>query len=90
MLLVSYTPFIQIYFQGGNYKLQGGNRTVKFNFNFSFVMGEKTASLRGKRLSDLIHGASINKPVRTNFFELTQCHAKKARMKHACVFSLHT
>jgi len=26
-------------------------------------MGEKTASLRGKRLSDLIHGASINRPV---------------------------
>ena len=35
-----------------------------YNF-FSFVMGEKTASLRGKRLSDLIHGASINRPVRT-------------------------
>lgn len=31
--------------------------------SFSFVMGEKTASLRGKRLSDLIHGASINRPV---------------------------
>lgn len=29
----------------------------------SFVMGEKTSSLRVKRLSDLIHGASINKPV---------------------------
>lgn len=29
----------------------------------SFVMGEKTQILRVKRLSDLIHGASINKPV---------------------------
>ena len=29
----------------------------------SFVMGEKTNTLRVKRLSDLIHGASINKPV---------------------------
>lgn len=29
----------------------------------SFVMGEKTQTLRVKRLSDLIHGASINKPV---------------------------
>lgn len=29
----------------------------------SFVMGEKTQILRVKRLGDLIHGASINKPV---------------------------
>lgn len=29
----------------------------------SFVMGEKTQSLRVKRLSDLIHGAAINRPV---------------------------
>lgn len=29
----------------------------------SFVMGEKTQTLRVKRLGDLIHGASINKPV---------------------------
>merc|ERR1712066_441382 len=29
----------------------------------SFVMGEKTASLRVKRLADLIHGASIGRPV---------------------------
>jgi len=29
----------------------------------SFVMGEKTTSLRVKRLSDLIHGASVNQPV---------------------------
>jgi uncharacterized protein YbbC (DUF1343 family) len=33
-------------------------------------MGEKTASLRGKRLSDLIHGASINKPVSLLFYVL--------------------
>ena len=36
---------------------------------YSFVMGEKTASLRGKRLSDLIHGASINKPVTVTFLK---------------------
>merc|ERR1719474_2575291 len=29
----------------------------------SFVMGEKTTMLRVKRLTDLIHGASIGKPV---------------------------
>lgn len=29
----------------------------------SFVMGEKTSSLRVKRLNDLIHGSSIGKPV---------------------------
>lgn len=29
----------------------------------SFVMGEKTQTLRVKRLGDLIHGASINKPI---------------------------
>lgn len=29
----------------------------------SFVMGEKTQTLRVKRLADLIHGASINKAV---------------------------
>lgn len=29
----------------------------------SFVMGERTQSLRVKRLSDLIHGAAISRPV---------------------------
>ena len=29
----------------------------------SFVMGEKTSSLRVKRLNDLIHGSSIGRPV---------------------------
>ena len=29
----------------------------------SFVMGEKAQMLRVKRLSDLIHGASINKAI---------------------------
>lgn len=28
----------------------------------SFVMGEKTTSLRVKRLSDLIHGAAVGQP----------------------------
>ncbi|XP_054276656.1 structural maintenance of chromosomes protein 1A-like [Macrosteles quadrilineatus] len=43
----------------------GPNGSGKSNFMdaISFVMGEKTSSLRVKRLSDLIHGASINKPV---------------------------
>merc|ERR1719391_26595 len=29
----------------------------------SFVMGEKTTMLRVKRLTDLIHGASIGRPI---------------------------
>uniref|UniRef100_A0A1B6DA24 RecF/RecN/SMC N-terminal domain-containing protein n=1 Tax=Clastoptera arizonana TaxID=38151 RepID=A0A1B6DA24_9HEMI len=43
----------------------GPNGSGKSNFMdaISFVMGEKTTALRVKRLSDLIHGASINKPV---------------------------
>ena len=43
----------------------GPNGSGKSNFMdaISFVMGEKTQSLRVKRLSDLIHGASINRPV---------------------------
>lgn len=36
----------------------------------SFVMGEKTSLLRVKRLSDLIHGASINKPVSRRYISL--------------------
>lgn len=37
----------------------------------SFVMGEKTSSLRVKRLADLIHGASIHRPVSRRYrFEL--------------------
>jgi len=38
----------------------GPNGSGKSNFMdaISFVMGEKTTSLRVKRLSDLIHGAS--------------------------------
>ncbi|ERL94587.1 hypothetical protein D910_11864 [Dendroctonus ponderosae] len=43
----------------------GPNGSGKSNFMdaISFVMGEKTHSLRVKRLSDLIHGAAISKPV---------------------------
>merc|ERR1712142_254246 len=43
----------------------GPNGSVKSNFMdaISFVMGEKTSSLRVKRLSDLIHGASIGQPI---------------------------
>jgi len=42
----------------------GPNGSGKSNFMdaISFVMGEKTSSLRVKRLSDLIHGASIGQP----------------------------
>ena len=41
------------------------NAIGKSNFMdaVSFVMGEKTQTLRVKRLSDLIHGASINKAI---------------------------
>ncbi|XP_057335691.1 structural maintenance of chromosomes protein 1A [Microplitis mediator] len=43
----------------------GPNGSGKSNFMdaISFVMGEKTSSLRVKRFSELIHGASIGKPV---------------------------
>lgn len=43
----------------------GPNGSGKSNFMdaISFVMGEKTQSLRVKRLSELIHGAAINRPV---------------------------
>merc|ERR1712173_557838 len=43
----------------------GPNGSGKSNFMdaISFVMGEKTNLLRVKRLSDLIHGASVNRAV---------------------------
>ncbi|XP_045462498.1 structural maintenance of chromosomes protein 1A [Harmonia axyridis] len=43
----------------------GPNGSGKSNFMdaISFVMGEKTQSLRVKRLSDLIHGAAISRPI---------------------------
>lgn len=43
----------------------GPNGSGKSNFMdaISFVMGEKTSSLRVKRLNDLIHGSSVGKPV---------------------------
>lgn len=43
----------------------GPNGSGKSNFMdaISFVMGEKTNSLRVKRLSELIHGAAIGRPV---------------------------
>ncbi|CAG9862762.1 unnamed protein product [Phyllotreta striolata] len=43
----------------------GPNGSGKSNFMdaISFVMGEKTQCLRVKRLSDLIHGASISRPI---------------------------
>merc|ERR1712018_624927 len=43
----------------------GPNGSGKSNFMdaISFVMGEKTSSLRVRKLADLIHGASIGRPV---------------------------
>lgn len=43
----------------------GPNGSGKSNFMdaISFVMGERTSSLRVKRLNDLIHGSSIGRPV---------------------------
>lgn len=43
----------------------GPNGSGKSNFMdaISFVLGEKTANLRVKKLSELIHGASIGRPV---------------------------
>lgn len=43
----------------------GPNGSGKSNFMdaISFVMGEKTSSLRVKRLNDLIHGSSVGKPI---------------------------
>ena len=48
----------------------------------SFVMGERTSSLRVKRLSDLIHGASIGQPISrsaqvTAVFELEKAGEKR-------------
>lgn len=36
----------------------------------SFVMGERTNSMRVKRLSDLIHGASIGKPISRRYMQI--------------------
>ena len=43
----------------------GPNGSGKSNFMdaISFVMGEKTSSLRVNKLGDLIHGAAIGRPV---------------------------
>ena len=43
----------------------GPNGSGKSNFMdaISFVMGEKTTMLRVKRLTDLIHGASVGRPI---------------------------
>ena len=48
----------------------GPNGSGKSNFMdaISFVMGEKTNLLRVKRLSDLIHGASVGKPIARNAY----------------------
>ncbi|KAI5724110.1 hypothetical protein M8J76_015488 [Diaphorina citri] len=43
--------------------LSSPERKSNFMDAISFVMGEKTTALRVKRLSDLIHGASVGQPV---------------------------
>merc|ERR1711971_1210743 len=45
----------------------GPNGSGKSNFMdaISFVMGEKTSSLRVRKLADLIHGASIGRALQT-------------------------
>lgn len=40
----------------------------------SFVMGEKTSSLRVKRFSELIHGASIGMPVARRYLWIFLCY----------------
>lgn len=53
----------------------------------SFVMGEKTSSLRVKRFSELIHGASIGMPVarRYNLYN-TNMLSKKHELTLISVF----
>ena len=60
----------------------GPNGSGKSNFMdaISFVMGEKTTLLRVKRLTDLIHGASVGKPISTRasvtaIFEIEMDHS---------------
>jgi len=62
----------------------GPNGSGKSNFMdaVSFVMGEKTTLLRVKRLPDLIHGASVGKPIAsrasvTAIFEMENGEEKK-------------
>ncbi|XP_037091511.1 structural maintenance of chromosomes protein 1A-like [Pollicipes pollicipes] len=61
----SYKGFMQIGPLMPFTAIVGPNGSGKSNYMdaISFVMGEKTSSLRVKRLSDLIHGASIGQPV---------------------------
>lgn len=40
----------------------------------SFVMGEKTNSLRVRKLSDLIHGASIGRPISRQYVDFATKH----------------
>ncbi|XP_014216810.1 structural maintenance of chromosomes protein 1A [Copidosoma floridanum] len=66
----------------------GPNGSGKSNFMdaISFVMGEKTSSLRVKRFNELIHGASIGQPVSrsasvTAVFELEDGKTEKRFMR---------
>merc|ERR1711899_34664 len=53
--------------------INGPNGSGKSNLMdaISFVMGEEKSCLRVKKLSDLIHGASIDRPVSSNFASVT-------------------
>ncbi|KAJ6630190.1 Structural maintenance of chromosomes protein 1A [Pseudolycoriella hygida] len=60
--MVAFLKFIEV----ENFKSYKGHIVIgKSNFMdaISFVMGEKTISLRVKRLGELIHGAAIGRPV---------------------------
>jgi len=48
----------------------------------SFVLGEKTSSLRVKKLSDLIHGAPVGRPVANRArVTATYCTEKGEKME---------
>ena len=71
----------------------GPNGSGKSNFMdaISFVLGEKTQNLRVKKLSELIHGASIGQPVSnqasvTLVYEDTESH-RQTRFTRAVVGS---
>merc|ERR1712165_162725 len=61
----------------------GPNGSGKSNFMdaISFVMGEKTSSLRVRKLADLIHGASIGRAFLIEPLFLPFFHSKMMKKK---------
>merc|ERR1712150_7950 len=59
-------------------------------------MGEQTSSLRVKKLSDLIHGASINRPVDTNYasvsaiFHISETEVSNCSLNDDCQQQIFT